>query len=489
MPNTDTPPRLPALLERQWRLSIGGDLRPASAAASYPIIDPSTGNAVARAPQGGKDDADAAVEAADVAWPQWRALSVFQRGEYLKRLAEAVVARAEDFAALDALCGGGPITEMRKDVASAVRNLLYFAGIGPALTGDTIPASQHLHLTERVPFGVVVRIVAFNHPFMFSAAKAAAPLMAGNTVIIKPPQSAPLSALLLAEIAAGIFPPGVFSVVVGDGPEVPRALVAHPKVRRIGFVGSGPTGRAIQRDAAAAGVKTVTLELGGKNALIVFDDADVESAAQAAVRGMNFAWAGQSCGSTSRLLVHESVADRVLERILGLIREVRIGPASEEATQMGPLASRLQLDRVVGDIAEALDDGARLLAGGKRPAGLDGGFFLEPTVLEVSPGMRIARKEVFGPVLSVLRWNDEQQMIATANAPEYGLTGAIFTRDITRALRTARLLEAGFIWINGVSQHFTGVPYGGVKASGIGRDEAFEELESYTQSKAINIFL
>ena len=482
--------RIRGLLSREWRLSVGGELQAADSLPTYPIEDPSTGQAIALAPNGGADVANAAVTAAAAAYGGWRSLLIFERAAHLQRLAAAIEARSEDFALLDAVCGGGPVADMRKDVTSAVRGLRYFAGIAPQLTGDTIPASEHLHITERIPFGVVARIVAFNHPFLFSVAKAAAPLMAGNTVIIKPPESAPLSALLFGEIAAEILPKGVLSVVVGDGPEVPRALVRHPEVRRIGFVGSEPTGRAIQEEAARAGVKTVTLELGGKNALIAFHDADVDQVASAAVQGMNFAWAGQSCGSTSRLLVHEDIANLVVERIVAIVQKIQIGPAIDEATEQGPLTSHRQFERVSEDIASALSDGATLVTGGKRPDHLEKGHFLEPTVFDhVTPGMRIARTEVFGPVLSVMRWSDPQDAIGIANSVQYGLTAAIFTPDISQALQTARALEVGFIWINGVSQHFTGVPYGGVKNSGIGRDNAFEELHSYTQTKAINIFI
>lgn len=489
MPQTNNAALAQTLLARQWNLSIGGEARQAASGRSYDVEDPSTSAVVAAAPNGGPADADAAVQCAAAAFAAWSALTVFQRAGYLTRLADAVSTRAEEFAILDAVCGGAPVTEMRKDVATSVKTLRYFAGIAPQLTGDTIPASSHLHFTERVPFGVVVRIVAFNHPFMFSVAKAAAPLMAGNTVVIKPPDVAPLSALLFGELAAEILPKGVLSVVVGEGPDVPRALVTHPDVRRIGFVGSEQTGRSIQRDAADSGVKSVSLELGGKNALIACGDAEVEVVAAAAVNGMNFTWAGQSCGSTSRLLVHEDIADAVVRRIVELIEPIRIGAAIDESTQMGPVVSLRQLDRIERDIEQALSEGAELLAGGKRPTNLTRGYFLQPTILAVSNEMQIAGKEVFGPVLSVLRWCDPEQMVETANSVDYGLTAAIYTPDITRALRLARRLEVGYVWINGVSQHFTGVPYGGVKASGIGRDEAFEELVSYTQTKAVTVFL
>ena len=477
------------LLSKEWGLTIGGEFTLPVAGETYGIENPSTGLIVAKAPQGREADVGLAVDAAAAATSAWRSTTVFERAELLNQLADFIEVHAEEIALLDSICGGGSILEMRMDVATAAKNLRYFAGIAPQLTGQTIPASSNLHFTERVPYGVVARIVAFNHPFLFTVAKSAAPLMAGNTVVIKPPEVAPLSALLLGELASKIFPKGVLSVVVGDGPEVPRALVRHPAVRRIGFVGSELTGRAIQKDAAETGVKNVTLELGGKNAMIAFPDADAETVAAAAVRGMNFAWAGQSCGSTSRLLIHDSIADEVISRMVDKVRRLRIGDASDESTQMGPLVSQRHLERVTEDIEHAMDDGATLATGGGRPAHLDQGHFVEPTILEVTNDMRIASKEVFGPVLSVIRWTDEAQMVTIANSVAYGLTAAIYTSDITSALKLARELEVGYVWVNGVSRHFLGVPYGGFKASGIGRDEAFEELESYTQTRAVNIFL
>ena len=489
MKEVTQPEALSALLDREWGFTINGLFTLPLEGGTFDVENPSTALVVAQAPNGREVDVSRAVEAAGAAAPRWGATTIFERAQLVNRIADAISDRAEDFALIDAACGGGSLSEMRRDVAMAIKNLRYFAGIAPQLTGQTIPASSNLHFTERVPFGVVARIVAFNHPFLFSVAKSAAPLMAGNAVVIKPPETAPLSALLLGELASQIFPPGVFSVIVGNGPEVPRALVRHPLVTRIGFVGSELTGRSIQKDAAETGVKFVTLELGGKNALIAYGDADIEAVAEAAVAGMNFAWAGQSCGSTSRLLIHESIADDVVSRVVEKVGKLRMGEATNESTQMGPVVSQRQLDRILGDIEEARSDGAAIRVGGGRSPMMARGYFVQPTVMEISRDMRIASKEVFGPVLSVIRWTDEDEMLSIANSVDYGLTAAIYTHDITAALNLARNLSVGYVWVNGVGRHFLGVPYGGFKASGIGRDEAFEELESYTQTRAVNIFL
>jgi 2-formylbenzoate dehydrogenase len=455
---------------------------------------PATEEIVAAVPDGGAADVEAAVAAALPAAAQWRRVPARERGDLVGELARVLEQNADELTRLDALDGGHPVSGMHLDVAIAADVLRLFAGLAIELKGSTIPATaQHLHLTVREPFGVVGRIIPFNHPLMFAAGKIAAPLVAGNAVILKPPDIAPLSALRIGELFASVLPPGVLSVVVGDGPAAGRAVARHPEIRRIGFIGSDATGRAIQRDAAEVGVKDITLELGGKNALIAFPDADPEAVAGSAVAGMNFARsAGQSCGSTSRLLLHESIADEVLERVAARMSAIRIGSPLDPGTEMGTMASRAQYAKTMRYIGVARDEGAQLVTGGGRPAELkdEPGLYVAPTLFRgVRPDMRIAREEVFGPVLSALTWKDEDEAIRVANAVGYGLTGSVWTNDIRRAHRVAGALEAGYLWINGSSAHFTGVPFGGVKLSGVGREESLDELLSYTQLKTINVML
>ncbi len=339
---------------------------------------------------------------------------------------------------------------------------------------------------------MVGRIAPFNHPIMFAAGGLAAPLMAGNTVVVKPPEQSPLSATILSEICAEVFPKGVVNIVTGYGADAGDALVRHPSVKRIAFIGSVPTGRAIQRAAAETGVKHVSLELGGKNPMIIFPDVDLDEAVKAAIGGMNFAWQGQSCGSTSRLLLHESLYDKFLDKLVGQIAGLRIGDPASPASQMGPVNSKAHYQRVLHYIEAGKADGAKLATGGKRPPGADfaRGYWVEPTVFaNVTPDMRIAREEIFGPVLSVLRWSTFEEAIAIANGTEYGLTASIWTRDIKQALRAAKAVNSGYIWINGFSAHYRGTPFGGLKNSGIGREEGLDDLLSYTETKAIHIML
>ena len=289
-----------------------------------------------------------------------------------------------------------------------------------------------------------------------------------------------------------MLPKGVVNIVTGTGMPSGDALARHPNVKRIAFTGSVPTGRAIQRAAAEGGVKNVTLELGGKNPLIAFPDMDPDKIAAIAVAGMNFAWQGQSCGSTSRLLLHESLYKPVLERVVARVAALRLGDPLDDKSQMGPINSKRHYERVVSMVQSGISDGAKLMTGGKRPPGSDfsRGFWLEPTVFAgVDGNMRIAKEEIFGPVMSVFSWKDEKEALALANSTEYGLTASIFTNDLKTAFRVARAVKSGYVWINGASGHFYGTPFGGFKNSGIGREEGIDELLSYTEVKTIHVLL
>lgn len=478
--------------ERDWGLFIGGRSVPALSGRRYDDVSPATEQVIASVPDGGAQDVQVAVEAAQSGFATWRTVPPKQRGAVMRAMAAVLRDNVDELAALDAADAGNPVTAMRNDVEWSATVMELFADWAGDLGGATMPASTNLNYTTRQPFGVVARIVPFNHPLFFAASKLAAPIVAGNAVIIKPSELTPLSALRMAELFANLLPPGVLSVVVGDNLEVGRAIVASPAIRRIGFIGSERTGRAIQRDAADAGIKDITLELGGKNALIVCADADLDRAAAGAVSGMNFAVsAGQSCGSTSRLLLHESVAAEMTERILALTGAIKVGDPLDPTTEMGALSSPAQYAKTLSAI-EAGRSSARLLTGGGRPAGLtgDNGYFVAPTIFaDVDPRSVLGQEEIFGPVLSVMTFRTEQEAVAIANSLDYGLTASIWTEDLRRAHRLARDVEAGYVWVNGSSRHFWGMPFGGVKSSGIGREESIEELLSYTQLKSINVFL
>lgn len=481
-----------SVADREWVLPIGGTLRPADQGRTYEVECPANELPLTAAPDASPTDVDEAVRVAADAAAAWRQVDVRERGRRLRALAEVIRAHADELAMLDALDSGNPVTAMHNDVAWGAEVLELFADFASHLGGATIPASpDNLHYTRRTPFGVVARIVPFNHPIFFAASKVAAPLMAGNAVVLKPSDITPLSALRLGELAADIFPPGLLSVVTGKGPAAAGALVKHPLVRRIGFIGSDRVGRIIQRDAAEVGVKEISLELGGKNALIVCPDADLDAAASGIVNGMNFAWSqGQSCGSTSRVLLHSSVSDEVLNSVLDHVAAIPVGSPVDPATRMGPLASRAQYDKARSYVEIATAEGATVAYGGGRPEGMDKGYFLEPTVLtDVRPGMRIEQEEVFGPVMSVLTFDDLDEAVRIANGVDFGLTGSVWTRDVSTAVSLADRLEAGYVWINGSSRHFWGMPFGGTKSSGIGREESIEELLSYTELKAVNVLV
>jgi acyl-CoA reductase-like NAD-dependent aldehyde dehydrogenase len=412
----------------------------------------------------------------------------------VRELGRRLLARADEILEVEVADTGSTIGKLSGDVGQAVETLEQFAGLGIELKGETIPASpQNLHLTVREPYGVVGRIAPFNHPIFFASGGIAAPLVAGNAVVVKPPEQSPISATILSEICASVFPVGVVNIVPGTGTDAGEALVRHPAVKRIAFIGSVPTGRAIQIAAAQTSVKHVSLELGGKNPMIIFPDVNLEEAVNAAVGGMNFAWQGQSCGSTSRLLLlHDSLYDEFIERLQAKVEAIRLGDPASPSSQMGPINSKAHYHRVLRYIGFGREDGAKLLAGGKRPTGSDftRGYWVEPTVFaDVAPDMRIAKEEIFGPVLSVLRWSSIDEAIRIANSTEYGLTASIWTNDLKQALRTAKAVRSGYVWITGFSAHYRGTPFGGLKNSGTGREEGIDELLSYTETKAIHISL
>lgn len=469
-------------------LYIGGKWEEAADGKRLETINPATMERLGEVPAAGAADVDRAVAAGKKAFRDWGRMPAKERAAAMEKLADRIMAQAQELALMDAVDSGNAIAGMLGDMSWTAETLRYFAGLVSEIKGETsTQGDRHLNFTRRQPYGVVGKINPFNHPFRFCAEKAAAPLAAGNCVVIKGSEQAPLSSLRLGELCEGIFPPGVVNIITGDG-AAGSAIVRHRDVHRIGFVGSVPTGKAIARDAAD-GLKKVTFELGGKNPIIIFPDADPKKAAAAALKGMNMNRQGQSCSSTSRVLVHASLHKAVVEELKKQAEALPIGFPWIKTNDVGPIVSKRQFDRIMGYIASGREEGARLVTGGGQPADpvLRKGLFIAPTVFDaVEPRMRIAREEIFGPVMSVMQWTDYDRMLAEANELEYGLTASIVTGDLASAMETADRIEAGYVWINS-SGRYLGAPYGGWKSSGIGQEECLEELLSYTQVKNVNM--
>ncbi len=461
---------------------VNGDWREDSAGEPFDSLFPYTGEAIARLHQATPAVIEAALAAARAAQPAWAALRPVERGRILARAAALIRERAEDLAQLETLDTGKPIAETRvADWPSGADALEYFAGLAPTLTGETIPLGGDFAYTIREALGVCVGIGAWNYPSQIACWKAAPALACGNAMIFKPSELTPLGALRLAEILAEAgLPPGVFQVVQGRG-AVGAALVSDPRVAKVSLTGSVPTGRRVY-ELAASGMKSATMELGGKSPLIVFPDADLDGAVGAAMLG-NFYSAGQVCSNATRVFLHREIREDFLARLTARTRGIRLGDPREEATQMGPLVSAAQQQKVMGHIDRARAEGARLVTGGGSP----GGWFVEPTVLEATDAMEIAREEVFGPVMAVLGFADEEEAVTRANATDFGLAAGVFTRDLARAHRVIARLNAGTCWINSYNLTPVEMPFGGTGASGIGRENGRAAVEHYTRIKAVHV--
>lgn len=487
MTNLATPHSLPS----QRQLFYGGRFHEPKGGFRS-TVNPATQEPLGLTAHADAADVDAAVQAAHAAFASWRKTRPVERAAILRAFAQKVREAADELGWLDSINGGNPVAEMVNDVKVSAHVAEYFAGLVHETKGQTLPMGDGLlNYSMREPLGVVARIVAYNHPLMFLVTKLAPAVAAGNTVVLKAPDQAPLSAYRLAEIVQQCFPAGVVNILTGGG-ECGQALVAHPLVKKATLIGSTSTGIAILR-AAAEKVMPVSLELGGKNPIVICPDADLDRAVDGVIKGMNLTWAGQSCGSTSRCFVHASLYEQVIEALAVRIPERhRCGIPTDPKTTMGSLVSGAHFDKVMGLIDSAREEGARLVTGGVRSAdpALARGWFVEPTVFaDVTPAMRLFREEVFGPVLTVTPWDDEDTLIEQVNGLEYGLTASIWTRDLVRAHRLARRIEAGYVWVNQGSTHFLGADFGGYKKSGMGREEGLSELLSFTETKNVNLML
>ncbi len=475
------------------RMVIGGASVDAADGQTFEVIEPANGSALATVPLGGREDVDRAVAAARSAFDDrsgWSSWSASKRGRSLARLAELIRHHAEELAQLESRNVGKPISGARGEITGVGLVFEYYAGAANKLFGHTIPVSKPgLDLTLREPIGVVGLIVPWNFPLLMASWKVAPALAAGNTAILKPASYSPLTAIRLGELAleAGI-PPGVFNVVTGPGGTAGASIAAHPGIGKVAFTGETATGQEIMR-LAAGNVKKISLELGGKSPNIVFADADLEKFARESPYAV-FDNTGQDCCARSRILVERSAHERVVDLFTAATRKVVVGDPAQEATEMGPLVSRRQCDRVKDYIEIGRAEGATLVLGGDAPddPALAGGAYLMPTIFDgVNNEMRIAREEIFGPVVSIIPFDSEEEALRLANATPYGLSGSIWSRDIGKALRAAKALQAGVISVNSNSSVHTEAPFGGYKMSGIGRELGLGALDLYTETK--NVFI
>ncbi len=482
---------IPEVLSEQFTMLIGGQSVVASDQGALDTTNPATTEKITSFPNATRVDVDAAVAAASNAQPEWAGLNLLERQNLLKQVADVLRQNTEQWGQLDCLENGNVYSAMSQDAAGGAGVLDYFIAIANEVKGEATQLDHNLHYTRCEPFGVVARLLPFNHPIQSLGSALGAPLLMGNTLVLKPSPHTSLSALSFGAAIKDIVPPGVINVISGSNENVALRLMQHPEVPRLSVTGSTEVGRLALREGAQH-LKTITLELGGKTPMIIFDDADIDLAVDTAVRGMNLKWQGHSCSSTSRVLAHASIYQAFVSRLATRFEQVVVGDPFDMHSEMGPISHRDQFNKVRKYIKSGLQQGARLVCGGKRLAegSLGKGYFMTPAVFaEVTPSMRIAREEIYGPVISVIEWQDEAEAIAIANDIDYGLAAVIMTTNLDRAHRTAHLLHAGYVEINGPVSFALGSPFGGVKHSGTGREGTIEELISYTQTKSVNVQL
>jgi phenylacetaldehyde dehydrogenase len=484
-------PQVADFIEKPRKMLINGNWVSSISGKTFPTYNPATGEILAQVAEGDRDDIEQAVKAAREAFDHgpWRRLTASERGRLIYKLADLLEQHTEEFAYLESLDNGKPLTIARAaDVPLAVD--LYMAGWTTKLEGNTIPISvpytpgaKYLAYTLREPVGVAGQIIPWNFPLLMAAWKLGPALACGCTVVLKPAEQTPLSALRLGDLImeAG-FPEGVVNIVPGYGETAGAALAAHPDVDKIAFTGSTEVGKLIVH-AAAGNLKRVSLELGGKSPNVVYKDADLETAIPGAASAIFFNH-GQCCCAGSRLYIEKPIFDQVVEGVADHAKKINVGSGLDPETSMGPLVSQEQLSRVCGYLEAGFSEGATALSGGHRKG--DKGYFVEPTVLvNTREDMKVVREEIFGPVVTAMPFSDPEELMSRANDSEYGLAAAVWTRDISKAHRTAELLRAGTVWINCYNIFDAALPFGGYKQSGWGREMGHDVLNNYTQTKAI----